>query len=73
MVRRFRCIKELYVSLADDPDIPIENAPCVHVPEGRVYEVTEPGLTLDVWLRSKFGWLDLPMETFRKCFEEVGK
>lgn len=73
MPKLYRCIEAFDVAQADDDGATIENAPTIHVPVGKEYEATTPGLNLDVWLRSCDGtWLDLDRETFEACFEEVG-
>ena len=70
--KRYRCVEAFDIAQADDDGAIIEDAPTVHVPVGKVYEATQPGLNLDVMLRSRDGgWLDLDEETFDACFEEM--
>lgn len=72
--KRYRCIEAFDIAQADDDGAIIENAPAIRVPVGKEYEVTTPGLNLDVMLRSRDGgWLDLDWETFKACFKEVDK
>ena len=70
---RYRCVEAFDITQADDDGAIIEDAPTIHVPVGKEYEATTPGLNLDVMLRSRDGgWLDLDRETFEQCFKEVG-
>lgn len=70
--KRYRCIKAFDIAQADDDGAIIENAPTIHVPVGKEYELTQRWLNLDVYLiADDGGWLDLDWETFKACFKEV--
>lgn len=71
-VETFRCVKSFDVAQADDDGALVDDAPMVHVPVGKEYEASRPGLNLEVLLRASDGaWLDLDDGTFRECFEVV--
>lgn len=70
--KRCRCIKAFDGQQADDDGTIIESAPTIHVPTGKKYEVTTPGLSFDVLLISRNdGWLDSDRETFETHLEEI--